>query len=77
VVFGHKVECYAHAIKPARGRLVLYVRKITIGRGAFLGGGVRIGPGVRIEDGAFVPTLADLYVHTVVPSEDVAAEALP
>jgi len=63
VVFGHKVECYAHAIKPSsRGRLILLVRRITIGNGVFLGAGVRIGPGVRIDDATFVPTLTDLYV---------------
>lgn len=72
VVFGHKVECYAHAIKPSsRGRLILLVRRITIGNGVFLGAGVRIGPGVRVDDGAFVPTLTDLYVGAKIE------EALP
>lgn len=77
VVFGHKVECFAHAIKPSNERIVLYVRKITIGRGAFLGAGVRIGPGVRIDEGAFVPTLTDLYMHAVVTADETPAEVRP
>jgi hypothetical protein len=69
VVVGHKFECYAHAIKPSRnGRLILYVKKVRIGRNAFLGAGVRMGPGARVEEGAFVPTLTDVYIHGVAPA---------
>ena len=65
VVFAHKVECYAHAIKPSRrGRLVLYVRRIRIGSRVFVGAGARIGPGARICDGVFVPILTDVYPDT-------------
>ena len=66
VVVGHKFECYAHVIKPSRGRLILYVRRVRIGSGAFLGAGVRMGPGARIGERAFVPTLTDVYVNEVV-----------
>jgi hypothetical protein len=62
VVFAHKIECFAHAIKPRRGRLVLYVRRIRIGNRVFVGAGTRIGPDARVADGAFVPILSDLYV---------------
>ena len=62
VVFAHKIECYAHAIKPRRGRLVLYVRRIRIGSRVFLGAGTRIGPGARVADDAFVPILSDIYI---------------
>jgi hypothetical protein len=72
VVVGHKVECYAHAIKQSHGRLVLYVKRIRIGRGAFLGAGVRMGPGARVEDGATVPTLTDLYINQVLANEVIA-----
>jgi hypothetical protein len=60
-IVGHKVEMYAHVVRRRRGRLVLHVRRIVIGRGAFLGAGTRLGPGVRIADGARVPVLTDLY----------------
>lgn len=71
VVFGHKVECYAHAIKPSHGRLILYVKRIRIGSGAFIGAGVRMGPGARVEERAFVPTLTDVYINRAVAREAV------
>ena len=61
VVFGHKVEMYAHVVRPKGGHLVLYVRKITIGKDVFVGAGSRIGPGVRIEDGVHLPILTDVF----------------
>lgn len=64
VVVGHKVEIYAHVVRPTRGGLVLHVRRIVIGRDVFVGAGTRIGPGVRIADGVHVPLLSDLYPHS-------------
>jgi acetyltransferase-like isoleucine patch superfamily enzyme len=64
VVVGHKVEIYAHSIRPTRAGLVLHVRRIVIGRDVFVGAGTRIGPGVRIADGVHVPLLSDLYPHS-------------
>ena len=63
VVVGHKFECYAHAIKASHGRLILYVKRIRIGSGAFIGAGVRMGPGARVEEQTFVPTLTDVYIN--------------
>ena len=63
VIFGHKVECYGHVIKPKPDGLRLYTKLIVIGNAAFIGAGTRIGPGVKIEDGAFVPLLTDLLVN--------------
>lgn len=63
-VLGHKVEVYAHAVRPTRVGLVLHVRRIVIGRDVFVGAGTRIGPGVRIADGVHVPLLSDLYPHS-------------
>jgi hypothetical protein len=60
VVVGHKVELYAHVVRRRRGRLVLYVRRIAIGRGVFLGAGSRLGPGARVADGTVVPLLTDV-----------------
>jgi hypothetical protein len=61
VIFGHKVQTFSHTLKPKNGRLLLYVRRISIGAGAFLGAGSRLGPGVRVEPGAVVPVITDLF----------------
>jgi hypothetical protein len=63
VIVGHKVEMYAHAIRPTRAGLVLHVRRIVIGHDVFVGAGSRIGPGVSVADGVHVPLLSDLYPH--------------
>lgn len=70
VVFGHLTACYAHLIKPHRGGLVLYVRRIRIGDGAFLSAGSRLGPGVRIAAGTVLPLLSDVGVGRRVVGED-------
>jgi hypothetical protein len=67
-IVGHKVEMYAHAVRPRNGRPLLHVRRIVIGRGAFLGAGTRIGPGVHVAAGARVPALSDLYPHRRIPA---------
>lgn len=69
VIFGHKVECFAHVIKPKNGRLILYARRIIIGPGSFLGAGSRLGPGVVVEDGSVVPILTDLFPNRRVGKE--------
>lgn len=61
VIFGHKVECFAHVLKSKNGRLLLYVRRIVIGSRVFIGAGSRMAPGTRIPDDANVPILTDLY----------------
>ena len=68
VVFAHKIECFAHAIKPRRGRLILYVRRIRIGSRVFIGAGSRIGPGARVGPDTFVPILTDVYIDSVMES---------
>ena len=70
VVFGHLTACYAHLIKPHRGGLVLYVRRIRIGDGAFLSAGSRLGPGVRIAAGTVLPLLSDVGVGRRVAGAD-------
>ena len=63
VVFGHKVICFGHVIKAKGGRLVLFVRRVRIGSGAFIGAGCRLGPGAVVPPAAVVPLLSDLYVN--------------
>lgn len=60
VVVGHRCGFYAHAIKPVRGNLTLFVRRIRIGKGAFLGAGCGFGPGARVEDGAYLPLRTEI-----------------
>jgi len=71
-VFGDKVECFGHVIKPKHGRLLLYVKRVQIGRGVFIGAGSRLGPGVRIADGAYVPVLSDLLPNECVQKKEAA-----
>ncbi len=59
-IIGHQVGMYSHVIKPKKGDLMLYVKKVKIGNNVFLGSASRMGPGVVIEDGAFVPVTTDL-----------------
>lgn len=63
VVFGHKAGFYPHVINPTSRGLMLYVKRITIGNGAFIGAGSRLGPGVFIEDNAVLPVLSDISVN--------------
>ncbi len=60
-VIGHAVGIYAHAIKPKRDNLMLYVKRVKIGSRAFVSGGCRLAPGVTIAEGAFIPVATDLY----------------
>lgn len=61
VVVGHKCGFYAHAIKPARGTLYLYVKRIRIGSGAFLGAGSGFGPGATVGEGAYLPLRTEVF----------------
>jgi hypothetical protein len=63
VIVGQGVGLYAHVVTPRPDGLLLFVRRITIGAGAFVGAGARIGPGVRVDPGAVVPLLTDLRVN--------------
>ena len=63
VIFGHKVECYCHIIKPRHDGLRLYLQPIVIGSRTFVGAGARIGPGVQIDEDTFVPLLTDLAIN--------------
>lgn len=61
VVVGHKCGFYAHAIKPARGSLYLYCKRIRVGDGAFLGAGSGFGPGAVVEAGAYLPLRTEVF----------------
>jgi hypothetical protein len=74
VIFGDKVECFGHVIKPKQGRLLLYVKRIHIGHRVFIGAGSRIGPGVHIADGVYVPVLSDLFPNQNVRKKEALVE---
>src|SRR5690606_18161892 len=48
VVLGHQVVLYGHVIRPHRDGLVLYLKPIVVGDGAFLGAHSIIGPGAVV-----------------------------
>jgi hypothetical protein len=75
VVFGHKVECYSHVIKPHNGHIILYVKKVLIGNDVFIGAGTRIGPGVKIPSGSTIPLLSVLSVNQTFGSEKLSEPA--
>jgi hypothetical protein len=70
VVFGHKAACYGHVIAPRRGRLLLYVRRVKIGAGAFVGAGSRLGPGAQVAADAVLPVCTDIGIGEAFPATD-------
>jgi hypothetical protein len=75
VMFGNAVYLSPHVMQRRRARGVLYVKRISVGAGAFVGAGVRMGPGVVVEPGALVPLLTDLYVKQRFPALKIAGNA--
>lgn len=61
VIFGYGVGLYSHVIKPRKGDLMLYVKKIKIGDDAFVGAGSNLAPGVAIASGTYIPILTHGY----------------
>lgn len=60
VVVGQSNGIFGHIIQPKASGLLLLVRRVEIGAGAFIGAGGYIGPGVRIEAGAVIEAGARL-----------------
>jgi hypothetical protein len=69
VIFGHRATLYAHLISPNKGKpgLILFVKPIVIGAGAFVGAGTVLGPGVRVAAGTMVAAGTHVY-----PNQEVA-----
>jgi acetyltransferase-like isoleucine patch superfamily enzyme len=70
VVFGYQVRLFAHVVKPRKNNLMLYVKPIEIGEGAFIGAGCNLGPGAIVAANAFLPTKTDLF-----PNQKVVTDA--
>ena len=63
VLVGHRVGFYPHVVtRREDGRLVLYLKRISIGHGALLGAGSRLGPGASIPARAVLPSLSDVGI---------------
>jgi acetyltransferase-like isoleucine patch superfamily enzyme len=77
VVVGHKCGFYAHAIRPARGTLYLYARRIRVGAGAFLGAGSGFGPGAVVAAGAYLPLRTEVYPGRTEKGADGGAGGRP
>jgi acetyltransferase-like isoleucine patch superfamily enzyme len=58
-------------VKPRKGNLMLYVKRIEIGNNVFIGVGSNFGPGVVVEDNVFVAACTDLY-----PNQRMRANAI-
>jgi hypothetical protein len=69
VVFGQRVGLYAHVIKPVvrscRPDLLLYLKPITIGTGAFVGAGSDLAAGAVVLPGAFLPAASRVYPNQI------------
>ncbi len=76
VVFGHKCKLLGHVIKPTGKRMILYTKKITIGRDVFIGAGSRIGVGASIANGVYLPILTDVYINQKVEVSPIEEKVL-
>lgn len=61
VIFGNWVVLIPHVVKPRKGQLMLYIKKISIGERTFVGGSSRLAPGVKIEKESIIPANSDIY----------------
>jgi hypothetical protein len=61
VVMGHRSGIISHVIRPTKGNLFLYVRRVRVGDGALVGAGSYLSAGVVVEPGALVPAVTNIY----------------
>ena len=70
-MFGHHVVLFSHLVKPTRkGRLLFFIKNITIEKNCFIGGLSVIGPGVHIQQGSIVPAGSHLHPNKRISRED-------
>ncbi|MDR3477451.1 MAG: acyl transferase [Gammaproteobacteria bacterium] len=71
VIFGHKVSCFAHVIIHKPDKLILYVKRITIGKRVFVGAGSRLGPGAIVDEGLSLKFLTDVKINQHLTEESL------
>lgn len=69
VVIGAQAVFCSHVIKPGKRGLLLYVKAIRVGAGAFVSASSRFGPGAQVAPGAYVPFSTDVYPNRRFPAE--------
>ncbi len=70
VVFGHRVVTLSHVIRPGKRGMLLFVKRVRIGSGAFIGAGSAIGPGSEIQAGALLPVESRVFVNESVGGDN-------
>jgi hypothetical protein len=61
VIFGYDVGISSHLVKKTRKNVLLFVKRVTLGSGAFIGAGAIIGPGAVVEEGAILDAGVHIY----------------
>ncbi|OFZ51267.1 MAG: hypothetical protein A2381_01750 [Bdellovibrionales bacterium RIFOXYB1_FULL_37_110] len=65
VIFGNQSGYYSHILSPTKdGRMLLMIKKITIGNNVFIGAWSTVGPGISIPDNTKIPLKSNLYHQT-------------
>jgi hypothetical protein len=77
VIFGYDVGISSHLVKKTRKNVLLYVRRVTVGAGAFIGAGAIIGPGAVVEEGAILDAGVHVYPNARVGRTKRARDAGP
>lgn len=60
-IIGQGVGLYGHIIKPKKGDLLLYVKKIQIDSDVFVGAWSKLGPGAVVAADTYLPVASYLY----------------
>lgn len=61
VIFGYDVGISSHLVKKTKKNVLLYVKRVTLEKGAFIGAAAIIGPGAVIEEGAILDAGVHIY----------------
>lgn len=61
VVVGHVVAFCSHLVTPRKNKVLLLVKKISIGEGCFLGAASQFGPGAVVTPGQMIRAKSSIY----------------
>lgn len=60
-VIGHIAAFCCHVVSPKGGRPFLIIKKIHVGKNAFIGADCQLGPGARVHPGELLKTKSAIY----------------